>query len=161
MTSTQGIHLPPDSGIWKANCVKMCRSNCCRVVLQAVHNKNEFQKPDKTISLSKTIISFGFVVTETWSPAVHQVEALEQLTIVEGLCLFLSVQCTQPGRNYHRIESPYFKVHAVVIFGSFIYMQFCGQSKWGPGEITPHIATSIPRHTNSGTKSATSGISET
>ena len=51
----------------------------------------------------------GFIVTETWSPAVHLVEALEQLTIVEGLCLFLSVQCTEPGRHYHHwIESPFF-----------------------------------------------------
>ena len=36
---------------------------------------------------------------ETWPPGVHQVEALAQLTIVEALCLCLSVQCTRPGRN--------------------------------------------------------------
>ena len=38
MTSTHGIHLPSNSGIGKANSVINCRSNCCRVVLQSVHN---------------------------------------------------------------------------------------------------------------------------
>ena len=37
MTSTQRIHLPSDSSIGKTNCVKVCRSNCSRVILQAEH----------------------------------------------------------------------------------------------------------------------------
>ena len=75
---------------------------------------------------------------ETWSQGAHPVEALGRQTVVSIQYWCLSEPCTKPGR-----------VNRVIC------------TKIQLWEITPHIATSIPRQTSSGTKSATSGISET
>ena len=116
----------------------------------------KFPKPNKTIWLRENLIIW-LVVEETWPPTDHPVEALEQPTIVEGLCLFLSVQCTQPAKNHNRILDQ----DSWCTRSKFDFLQFCGKSKCESGEITPHIAASTPRHTSSGTTSASSGISET
>ena len=96
------------------------------------------QKKSHTDPKSLKKLCGGQSLYKTWSQGAHPVEALGRQTVVSVQYWCLSEPCTKPGR---------------------VYRVICTKIQlW---EITPHIATSIPRQTSSGTKSVTSGISET
>ena len=152
MTSTQRVHFPSDSSIGKPNCVINCRSNCCRVVLQAVHDiKWSFQNLTRPSGYVRTW-SYGWLWKKPGDQLIIQWKLWSSRQLSKD-CV-CSSQC-----NAHSL--PRIIIGSWCTRSKFDFLQFCGKSKCESGEITPHIAASIPRHTSSGTTSASSGISET
>ena len=100
-------------------------------------NKSHTKKVPNRSRVPKKLFG-GQSLYKTWSQGAHPVVALGRQRVVSIQYWCLSEPCTKPGR---------------------VYRVICTKIQlW---EITPHIATSIPRQTSSGTKSVTSGISET